>query len=111
MAEAIKRKAADYRSETKPTWCPGCGDFGAVGDAKAFAQLNLIPNRSSSSGSAARGVSPSSWGHGFHGVWARAADGDGVKLANPELTVVAVGGDGDGFAIGGGHVPTRLGAM
>jgi 2-oxoglutarate ferredoxin oxidoreductase subunit beta len=44
--------------------------------------------------------------YGFHGVHGRALPtAMGVKLANPELDVVAVGGDGDGFAIGGGHFP------
>ena len=44
--------------------------------------------------------------YGFHGVHGRALPtAMGVKLANPELNVIAVGGDGDGFAIGGGHFP------
>ena len=44
--------------------------------------------------------------YGFHGVHGRALPtAMGVKLANPDLDVVAVGGDGDGFAIGGGHFP------
>lgn len=44
--------------------------------------------------------------YGFHGVHGRALPiAQGVKLANPELTVVVPGGDGDGLAIGGGHLP------
>jgi 2-oxoglutarate ferredoxin oxidoreductase subunit beta len=44
--------------------------------------------------------------YGFHGVHGRALPtAMGVKLANPDLNVIAVGGDGDGFAIGGGHIP------
>ncbi|NLC56777.1 MAG: 2-oxoacid:ferredoxin oxidoreductase subunit beta [Armatimonadetes bacterium] len=110
MAEAIKvRKAADYRSETKPTWCPGCGDFGVLSAMyKAFAQLNLDPKQIVVvSGIGCSGRLPEFvGGYGFHGVHGRVLPtAMGVKLANPELTVVAVGGDGDGFAIGGGHVP------
>jgi 2-oxoglutarate ferredoxin oxidoreductase subunit beta len=42
--------------------------------------------------------------YGFHGVHGRAMPiATGVKTANPKLTVLALGGDGDGFAIGGGH--------
>jgi 2-oxoglutarate ferredoxin oxidoreductase subunit beta len=44
--------------------------------------------------------------YGYHGVHGRALPtAMGVKMANPELEVIAVGGDGDGFAIGGGHFP------
>lgn len=44
--------------------------------------------------------------YGFHGVHGRILPiATGVKLANPSLTVLAVGGDGDGLAIGGGHIP------
>jgi 2-oxoglutarate ferredoxin oxidoreductase subunit beta len=44
--------------------------------------------------------------YGFHSVHGRVLPvALGVKLANPELHVIGVGGDGDGFAIGGGHIP------
>ena len=44
--------------------------------------------------------------YGFHTLHGRALPvATGVKVANDKLTVVAVGGDGDGFAIGGGHIP------
>jgi 2-oxoglutarate ferredoxin oxidoreductase subunit beta len=115
MAEAaadkklVLRKASDYRSANKPTWCPGCGDFGVLaGLFKAFAQLNLDPKKIVIvSGIGCSGRLPEfAAGYGFHGVHGRTLPtAMGVKLSNPELTVVAVGGDGDGFAIGGGHVP------
>ena len=45
-------------------------------------------------------------GFGLHGLHGRAIPlATGVKLANPELCTIVVGGDGDGFGIGGGHVP------
>jgi len=44
--------------------------------------------------------------YGFHSIHGRGLPiAQGVKTANPNLTVVAVGGDGDGLAIGGGHFP------
>ena len=44
--------------------------------------------------------------YGFNAVHGRALPmALGVKMANPSLTVIAAGGDGDGFAIGGGHIP------
>ncbi|MBI3948222.1 MAG: 2-oxoacid:ferredoxin oxidoreductase subunit beta [Armatimonadetes bacterium] len=103
------RKASDYKSENKPTWCPGCGDFGVLSALfKAFAQLDLDPKKIVIvSGIGCSGRLPEfAAGYGLHGVHGRTLPtAMGVKLANPELTVVAVGGDGDGFAIGGGHVP------
>lgn len=110
MAEvASLRKPGDYRSTNKPTWCPGCGDYGVLASLfKAFAQLDLDPKKIVIvSGIGCSGRFPEFVGaYGFHGVHGRTLPtAMGVKLANPELTVVAVGGDGDGFAIGGGHVP------
>jgi 2-oxoglutarate ferredoxin oxidoreductase subunit beta len=105
----IKRTAKDYRSEVKPTWCPGCGDFAVLNALyKALAVKNLDPkdvvlvSGIGCSGRLPEFVST----YGIHVVHGRALPtAMGVKTANPELTVIAVGGDGDGFAIGGGHVP------
>ena len=75
---------------------------------RAFAELDLDPDRTvivSGIGCSSRfpGFVAT---YGFHGVHGRALPtAMGVKLANPELDVIAVGGDGDGFAIGGGHFP------
>ena len=75
---------------------------------RAFAELDLDPDRTvivSGIGCSSRfpGFVTT---YGFHGVHGRALPtAMGVKLANPELEVIAVGGDGDGFAIGGGHFP------
>ncbi|MBI4553314.1 MAG: 2-oxoacid:ferredoxin oxidoreductase subunit beta [Candidatus Latescibacteria bacterium] len=106
---AVVRKAGDYRSEVKPTWCPGCGDFGVLSALqRAFAAKNLDPkDLVIVSGIGCSGRLPEFVNaYGLHVVHGRALPtAMGVKLANPKLTVVAVGGDGDGFAIGGGHVP------
>lgn len=102
-------EATAFKSDLKPIWCPGCGDFGVLAAAyRAFAELDLDPDRTV----VVSGIGCSSrfpgfvTTYGFHGVHGRALPtAMGVKLANPELEVIAVGGDGDGFAIGGGHFP------
>lgn len=103
------RKATEYKSNVKPVWCPGCGDYGVLSALmRAFAELELAPENIV----VASGIGCSSRfpafikTYGFHGVHGRALPlATGIKLGNPDLTVVAVGGDGDGFSIGGGHVP------
>jgi 2-oxoglutarate ferredoxin oxidoreductase subunit beta len=109
LADELKLKANTFKSDLKPIWCPGCGDFGVLAAAyRAFAELDLDPDRTvivSGIGCSSRfpGFVTT---YGFHGVHGRALPtAMGVKLANPELDVIAVGGDGDGFAIGGGHFP------
>ncbi|MCC6443095.1 MAG: 2-oxoacid:ferredoxin oxidoreductase subunit beta [Armatimonadetes bacterium] len=103
------RKVSDYKSDNKPTWCPGCGDFGVLSALyKAMVALNLEPKDVVVvSGIGCSGRLPEFVNaYGLHAVHGRALPvAMGIKLANPKLTVLAVGGDGDGFAIGGGHVP------
>ncbi len=99
--------AQHYRSDYKPIWCPGCGDYSVVTSvAKAFAQLGLPRERTvvvSGIGCSSRLPAYTST-YGFHGVHGRAlALATGVKVARPELTVVVAGGDGDAFSIGGNH--------
>lgn len=107
--QATKRTLKDYRSEVKPTWCPGCGDFGVLAALqRALAERNLDPRDVVIvSGIGCSGRLPEFVNaYGLHVVHGRALPAaQGVKAANPDLTVIAVGGDGDGFAIGGGHVP------
>jgi 2-oxoglutarate ferredoxin oxidoreductase subunit beta len=103
------RKPTDYKSDLKPIWCPGCGDYGVLASLyRAFAELDLDPNNTvvvSGIGCSSRlpGFVTTYGVHTLHGRPLPVAMG--VKLANPDLTVVAVGGDGDGFAIGAGHFP------
>lgn len=101
------RVPADYKSDVKPIWCPGCGDFGVLMSfGRAFADLGLPPERIaviSGIGCSSRIPAYTSC-YGLHGVHGRAlAAGTGLKLARPELTVVVAGGDGDGYSIGGNH--------
>ena len=107
--QSAKRTLKDYRSEVKPTWCPGCGDFGVLAALqRTLAERNLDPRDVVIvSGIGCSGRLPEFVNaYGLHVVHGRALPAaQGVKAANPDLTVIAVGGDGDGFAIGGGHVP------
>ncbi len=100
--------AQDYKSKVKPTWCPGCGDYGLLAALyQALARLQLDPAKTM----IVSGIGCSSRlpffvkTYGFQTAHGRVLPvAMGVKIANPELTVIAVGGDGDGFSIGGGHL-------
>lgn len=99
----------DYRSRILPTWCPGCGYFSiAEGLTSAFTGLGIANEDVvivSGIGCASR-FPFFVQAYGFHTLHGRALPvATGVKLANDDLCVVVVGGDGDGFAIGGGHIP------
>jgi 2-oxoglutarate ferredoxin oxidoreductase subunit beta len=96
-----------FKSDYKPIWCPGCGDYSVLASvAKAFAMLELRPENIavvSGIGCSSRIPAYTSC-YGFHGVHGRAlAAGTGLKIARPELTVLVAGGDGDGYSIGGNH--------
>ncbi len=99
--------AADFKSDYKPIWCPGCGDFTVLSSiTKALAALELEPrNVAVVSGIGCSSRMPAyTTAYGFHGVHGRAlAAGTGLKLARPDLTVLVTGGDGDGYSIGGNH--------
>ncbi len=97
----------DFRNKVKPNWCPGCGDFSIqAAIQRASANVGLEPeDLAVVSGIGCSGrVSGYINAYGFHGIHGRALPiAQGLKMANRELTVVASGGDGDGFAIGMGH--------
>ncbi len=104
----VELKPGEYKSGLKPVWCPGCGDFGVLNALyRALAQLQIEPwNTVILSGIGCSSRLPGYVKtYGFNGVHGRALTlATGVKVARPELTVVAVGGDGDGLAIGGNHL-------
>ncbi|GAB4308194.1 MAG: 2-oxoacid:ferredoxin oxidoreductase subunit beta [Myxococcota bacterium] len=106
--QKAKRDPKDYKSSLKPIWCPGCGDFGVLNAIyKAFSNLNIEPhNIAFFSGIGCSSRIPGYTNtYAFNSVHGRALPlAIGCKLANPKLTVIAAGGDGDGFSIGGGHV-------
>jgi 2-oxoglutarate ferredoxin oxidoreductase subunit beta len=104
----VELKPGAYKSGLKPVWCPGCGDFGVLNALyRAMAKLQIEPwNTVILSGIGCSSRLPGYVKtYGFNGVHGRALTlATGVKSARPELTVVAVGGDGDGLAIGGNHL-------
>ncbi|MGI9414524.1 MAG: 2-oxoacid:ferredoxin oxidoreductase subunit beta [Hyphomicrobiales bacterium] len=107
MNAPVRPKASDYKSELKPVWCPGCGDYHVLlSVTKALAELELKPeNVAVISGIGCSSRIPAYMNcYGFHGVHGRALPlGTGLKVARPDLTVLVAGGDGDGFSIGGNH--------
>jgi 2-oxoglutarate ferredoxin oxidoreductase subunit beta len=103
---------SDLRSDLKPIWCPGCGDFGVVTAIyRALAAIGRPPHEIafvSGIGCSSR-IPGYTTAYGFNSVHGRALPiAQGIKLANPDLLVLVAGGDGDGFSIGGGHVPHAI---
>ncbi len=104
----MKRALQEYKSVIKPIWCPGCGDYAIVNSVqKALVTLDIAPeNIVAVSGIGCSGrLSHFLNTYSLHGTHGRAVPTAlGAKAAKPELTVFAVGGDGDGLGIGGGHI-------
>ncbi|MBN6188676.1 2-oxoacid:ferredoxin oxidoreductase subunit beta [Aneurinibacillus sp. BA2021] len=97
----------EFRNSVKPNWCPGCGDFSVqAAIQRAAANVGLEPeNLAVVSGIGCSGrISGYINAYGVHGIHGRSLPiAQGLKMANRELTVIASGGDGDGFAIGMSH--------
>jgi 2-oxoglutarate/2-oxoacid ferredoxin oxidoreductase subunit beta len=97
----------DFKGKADPDWCPGCGDFGVLSALKqALAELGLYPHEVV----VVSGIGCSSNipgyinAYGMHTLHGRAlAVATGAQLANHTLKVIATGGDGDGYGIGGNH--------
>ena len=98
---------AHYKSDQPVRWCPGCGDHAILNSLhKAMAALGVPPHKTA----VISGIGCSSRlpyymnTYGFHTIHGRAAAiATGFKVANPEMTVWQISGDGDGLAIGGNH--------
>ncbi len=95
------------KTEIRPTWCPGCGDFGVVAAVEGALKRLGIPSHNVVIIS---GIGCSSnlphflSSYGFHGIHGRVLPvAEGIRWANHGLTVIGTGGDGDGFGIGAGH--------
>jgi len=100
-------KLSDYKTEVHNDWCPGCGDFGIVNAVQmALAEMNIPRHKAAIfSGIGCSGKTShfiNTFGvHTLHGRVLTFAQG--AAIANPEMTIVAAGGDGDGLGIGAGH--------
>ncbi|MCW5700247.1 MAG: 2-oxoacid:ferredoxin oxidoreductase subunit beta [Rhodospirillales bacterium] len=109
LREVRENGRLSYRSRSLPTWCPGCGYFSIVeGVTNALNKLG-IANKDvaivSGIGCASRFPFFLNT-YGFHTLHGRTLPvATGIKVANDALTVMAIGGDGDAFAIGGAHIP------
>ncbi|MFC7068854.1 thiamine pyrophosphate-dependent enzyme [Halobaculum lipolyticum] len=93
--------------EPQPTWCPGCGDFGVLKSLKgALPEVGRTPEETLLvTGIGCSGKLNSYLdSYGFHTIHGRSLPvARAAKLANPDVEVIAAGGDGDGYGIGGNH--------
>ncbi len=98
----------DYQSPVRPTWCKGCGDYGIWNGLKfALAELELAPHQVLVvSGIGCGSKTPDyTYVNGLHTLHGRSLPpATGARLANHELKVICVHGDGDGYGMGLGHM-------
>ena len=100
-------KLSDYKTTVHNDWCPGCGDFGIVNSIQMALSELQIPRHKAAifsgigcSGKTSHFINV----NGIHTLHGRVLTfAQGAKIANPEMTIVAAGGDGDGLGIGVGH--------
>lgn len=98
---------ADFKNASPVRWCPGCGDHAILNTLhKAMAEVGVAPSKTA----VISGIGCSSRlpyymdTYGFHTIHGRAAAiATGFKVANPDMMVWQISGDGDGLAIGGNH--------
>ena len=103
-----KLTVKDYASDQEVRWCPGCGDYSIVrAMQKTLVDLQSPPEKTvfiSGIGCAARFPYYMAT-YGFHTIHGRAAAvATGTKLANPQLDIWVISGDGDSLSIGGNHL-------
>ena len=102
-----KMDMKDFKAEVPPDWCPGCGDFGVLNALqRACAEREIQPHELMVvSGIGCSSNLPGFFrSYGMHSLHGRALPfATGAKLANHAMTVIATGGDGDGYGIGLNH--------
>ncbi|TFG10214.1 2-oxoacid ferredoxin oxidoreductase [Candidatus Heimdallarchaeota archaeon] len=107
MSENFDYTLKDYESNFKPTWCPGCGNFSQWRALRqALIELEITPEEVVTvSGIGCSSHMPNFLNvYGLQTVHGRGIPvATGIRLANPELTVLVYGGDGDIYGIGGNH--------
>ena len=106
--EQVKYKSTDFKSDAEPRWCPGCEDYAIL---KAVQTAMAKIGRPTHEHAVVSGIGCSSRfpyymsTYGFHTIHGRAPTvATGVKVANPELSVWMITGDGDGLSIGANHL-------
>jgi 2-oxoglutarate/2-oxoacid ferredoxin oxidoreductase subunit beta len=96
-----------FNIEEKPTWCPGCGDFGILASfKKALSELDIYPHQVCLVSGIGCGSKLPYYmrANGYDSLHGRALPvATGIKMANHDLKVVVFSGDGDGYGIGGNH--------
>lgn len=107
VADKPKLTKKDFQSTQEVRWCPGCGDYAILAIVQRFLPSLGVPQEKlvfvSGIGCSSRFPYYMST-YGFHTIHGRApAVATGVKIANPELNVWMVTGDGDSLSIGGNH--------
>ena len=108
----IETTLKDWETDQEVRWCPGCGDYAILKAVqRTLPEIGADPSNTCF----ISGIGCSSRfpyyieSYGFHTIHGRApAVATGVKLANPELDVWLVTGDGDGLSIGGNHLMHAL---
>jgi 2-oxoglutarate/2-oxoacid ferredoxin oxidoreductase subunit beta len=105
----VELDTKDYKTDAKPFWCPGCGDHGVLTSMyRSLAEIGVDPNylvNISGIGCSSR-LPYFVRSYKMHTLHGRAGPvATGVQLARPDLAILVNGGDGDGFSIGGGHMP------
>ena len=103
----MEYKLSDFKTPVHNDWCAGCGDFGILNAIQmSLYELEISPHQAAIfSGIGCSGKTPHFINtYGIHTLHGRVLPfAQGAKLANPNLKILAVGGDGDGLGIGSGH--------
>ncbi|MCB0170922.1 MAG: 2-oxoacid:ferredoxin oxidoreductase subunit beta [Anaerolineae bacterium] len=108
MSEPIKLTRKDFSSDQAVRWCPGCGDYAILAQMQKTLPDLGVPKENivfiSGIGCSSRFPYYMNT-YGIHSIHGRAPTlASGLKLANPELSVWIITGDGDSLSIGGNHL-------
>jgi len=108
MTDTIRHTRLDFQSDQEVRWCPGCVDYTSLSTVQKYLASRDVDKEKqvfvSGIGCAARFPYYMNT-YGMHSIHGRAAAiGAGLAVANPELTVWIVSGDGDALSIGGNHL-------
>lgn len=106
--QVLEYKKKDFANDNEVRWCPGCGDYSILSSLQMA--LTKVGKKKEDivcvSGIGCSSRFPYYMGtYGFHTIHGRApAIASGIKVANPDLSLWIITGDGDGMSIGGNHL-------